>query len=112
MSFEDMLKKLKDEYITNLPSKFDELKFLAEKKDFEELENFFHKLKGSGKSYGVSEVTTYGEYFENQLKAKKSLTEDQLSCSITLLEKIINERSVDKEFDIQTNEDFLKLKAA
>ncbi len=112
MSFEEMLKKLKTEYITNLPSKAEELQFLVDNKDFEELENFFHKLKGSGKSYGVSEVTTYGEYFENLLKSNKALTDAQMTGALTLLEKIVESRQQDSEFDILSSEEFQTLKAA
>lgn len=111
MSFEDMMKKLQAEYVSNIINKVGELQELCEKGDCEsELENFFHKLKGSGKSYGVPEITTYGEFFEKLLKSGVSFDNELRDGALKLLKSIQEARVQDQAYPLDNCPVFNDLK--
>lgn len=87
MNFDDMMKQMKVKYIKELPSKIENLKVLVEQKNFDDLESFFHKFKGSGSSYGLPEISEYGAKYEQKAK-DKSLSEDELGGLVRELEAI------------------------
>lgn len=74
----DLLESLKAKYIEELPDKINEMKLFFEKKDWSELQNAFHKLKGSGKTYGLPEVSDISERCETYLIKKCSLSPNRI----------------------------------
>ena len=62
--FQNMMAELKKEYISELPAKINYIETLIEQSNQTELENEFHKLKGTGKTYGVPEVSIICEKAE------------------------------------------------
>ena len=80
MNFDDMMEKMRVKYLEDTSSKISELQVLAQNKDFKGLESFFHKLKGSGASYGLPEFSEYGAKYE--IKAKNS---DLSECELESL---------------------------
>jgi HPt (histidine-containing phosphotransfer) domain-containing protein len=62
--FKNMMAELKTEYLIELPDKINYIETLLEQTNQVELENEFHKLKGTGKTYGVPEVTDICEIAE------------------------------------------------
>lgn len=72
-----MMKKMKLKYISDLVSKIEDLKELVDKKDFKGLESFLHKLKGSGASYGLPEISDYGAKYEQKAK-DQALSDEEL----------------------------------
>lgn len=90
MNYDEIMKKMRGQYISSLQSQLTELK----EKTFSEIENeyflnFYHKLKGSGASYGIPEVSDFGNHYEQLIK-KNEFTQNDLEESIKKLEGIIN----------------------
>jgi HPt (histidine-containing phosphotransfer) domain-containing protein len=69
MSLEDVLAQLQKTYIKNMPIKLQAMKSLIDAKDFKSLREEFHKIKGTGRTYGLPEVTELGAIFEEILIA-------------------------------------------
>jgi HPt (histidine-containing phosphotransfer) domain-containing protein len=63
-SFEAMLQNLRNVYLQSLPEKWSRLEQLAAASNVAELKNEFHKLKGSGTTYGVPEISEMGAALE------------------------------------------------
>ena len=76
--FQNMMAELKTEYLKELPDKVKYIETLLAQSNQTELENEFHKLKGTGKTYGVPEVTDICEIAE---EACTSGTENWLEAS-------------------------------
>lgn len=60
----DLLAELKAEYLIALPGKIAKLKLLTEKAEWGELSEEYHKMKGTGKTYGYPEVSLICEKME------------------------------------------------
>ena len=108
MSFEEMLKKLQEEYIENLPNKISQLEQLIKKMDKKELENLFHKLKGTGKTYGIPEASLLGKVMEKICQDDKDVNK-HANISLDLLKKISEKRSQGDSFEIEFNQDYQQL---
>ena len=80
MDFEAMMKKMREKYLEDLKSQNADLKTMVEQKDFKALESFFHKLKGSGSSYGLPQISEYGAKYELKAKNQELTDEDLKSC--------------------------------
>jgi len=90
MSFNDMLEKLKMNYLKDLNVKVNELTdfvgSIESKSD--EIQTFYHQLKGSGATYGVPEISEIGKTFEDKAK-DKSLTDSDIEESKLKLEDVL-----------------------
>jgi HPt (histidine-containing phosphotransfer) domain-containing protein len=111
MSMDDLLKELQLEYIQGMPEKIQELKAFSKEKDLENLLNAFHKLKGSGKTYGVEEVSILGEFFEMWLREKKDKAIPFANQAAIILERIYTSRKESKPYSLTTDLEFQKLKS-
>jgi len=69
-----VLGELKNDYLKKLPQKIDNLKTLTTAKDWQALEDEYHKLKGTGKTYGFPEISVLCEKLEllSQQEAHRS----------------------------------------
>lgn len=68
MSIDALMAELRKEYIDSLNDKVVEAHELLERRDFVSVQNLFHKLKGSGATYGIPEASQLGEIVEAYLK--------------------------------------------
>lgn len=109
MSMDDLLKELQLEYIQSIPTKINELNEFLQKKDLENLINCFHKLKGSGKTYGLEEVSILGQFFELWMREQKEKVLPFVPKSIELLTKIHAARAEGKPFAINADPEYQKL---
>lgn len=100
MSIDSLMEELKKEYIDSFPEKISELDTLLKKKDFTGLQNSFHKLKGSGKTYGIPEISILGEYFEKLILKNPSESLNLIPFGIQIFEKIFSFRSKNIEYEI------------
>jgi|FLYM01.1.fsa_nt_gi HPt (histidine-containing phosphotransfer) domain-containing protein len=64
MTLDELLKNLQIEYLSELPSRIEVIKSHVESKDVRALVEDFHKLKGTGKTYGIPEISVIGEKME------------------------------------------------
>ncbi len=106
---DDLLKELQTEYVESLPEKISEIESFLFNKDKENLINAFHKLKGSGKTYGVDEVTILGEFFESWMRDKIEAAIPHVPKSIELLKKIYEARMKATPYSIDQDSDFKSL---
>ncbi len=104
-----MMKELKKEYIENLPDKISKIENFHNKKDVDGLLTAFHQLKGTGKTYGVPEVSTLGKIVEFACKKNKNVFEI-VPKGITLLKKIEQNRKKGNEYLIESDQDYLEIK--
>ncbi|MGE0527192.1 MAG: Hpt domain-containing protein [Bdellovibrionales bacterium] len=65
MSFEDLLKSLQAEYLASLPGKVLALQEELENASVVNLREMFHKLKGTGRTYGLPEVSELAKAAES-----------------------------------------------
>ncbi len=87
MSFDDVMKKMKAQYISDLATKITELEGFVQQKDFKEIESLLHKLKGSGASYGLPEISEYGAKYEQKAK-EQTLADEDLSLLVEELKSL------------------------
>ncbi len=57
MNFDELLRQLQAEYLASIPEKVAQIKQLISQGDAGNLREAFHKLKGTGKTYGMPEVS-------------------------------------------------------
>ena len=90
MSFNYMLEKLKLNYLKDLNVKVNKLTgFIGHiESKSEEIQTFYHQLKGSGATYGVPEISEIGKKFEDKTK-DKSLTDSDIEESKIKLEEVL-----------------------
>lgn len=89
MSFEDLMKKMRQDYLTNLHSQLEDLqKMTPPEEHLQSLESFFHKLKGSGASYGLPQISDYGAKYEQSAK-EKNFGQIDLEKSIQELQELL-----------------------
>lgn len=90
MSFDDMMKDLRVNYLKDLESRLSTLSEFQGKIDEkrEELRTFFHQLKGSGATYGVPKISEVGKNYEDKVKSN-TFSEEDLATSKNELEEIL-----------------------
>jgi len=89
MNFDEMLKTMRVKYLKDLESQISELEAMVKNKDFKALESFFHKLKGSGASYGLPKFSDYGAKFETKAK-NNDLSDEDLKMSVSDFKEILD----------------------
>jgi HPt (histidine-containing phosphotransfer) domain-containing protein len=83
-----VLNELKEEYLQKLPQKIQRLKDLTARQDWRALEEEYHKLKGTGKTYGFPEISIICEKMEFLAQQKQHHTSQLFESSVELLEKM------------------------
>ncbi len=91
--FQNMMAELKKEYIQELPDKISHLESLMSPPNQAELESEFHKLKGTGKTYGLPEVTEICEKAEDYCETGKDGWEAVSQTAIDELKKVVEQYS-------------------
>ena len=64
MSFEDLLKNLQVDYVAAIPNKIAQIRAQVRNADVPALRESFHKFKGTGRTYGLPEVSELAEVVE------------------------------------------------
>ncbi len=104
------MNQLKLDYIETLPEKRERIALLFKKNELEELETEFHKMKGTGKTYGLPEVSLLGEVLETVcMKAPAALTE-AIPMFLVLIDEIFKSRKSETAFLIEDSDEYQKLK--
>ena len=67
-----VLSDLKVEYLESLPNKIKKIRSLTKKEDWQSLYDEYHKLKGTGKTYGFPEISILCEQLEMLALKKES----------------------------------------
>lgn len=107
---EDVLQELRVEYLQCLPQRVILIQKLMAAQDWKRLETEFHKLKGTGKTYGISEVSTLSAELETY--SMKSGCKDLRTCELycALLTEITTRATRHETTDLSNHPLFIELK--
>jgi HPt (histidine-containing phosphotransfer) domain-containing protein len=103
MNFTDLLKSLHQEYLHSLPDKISMIEKQIKSGQTEQIADCFHKLKGTGTTYGFPEVSELGLVVEEICLTRplQALTAAQLA--VELLRDVYNARQRQTAFDLATD---------
>jgi len=86
----DILDELRKDYLDNLPSIIAEIKLALKNGDWDAIEKHFHRFAGSGKTYGLPEISTIGQSIETYLrKNQNNPSPTVVAEAILFFEKIV-----------------------
>lgn len=111
MDLESVLKDLREKYISDLPEVIESIETLFSQKNLALVREEFHKLRGTGKTYGIDEISAVGEAVENLCVYYPESAEQLIPLGIRILQRIHATRSQGRIFDVAADTDFLKLQA-
>ena len=109
-SYKQMMAELRTEYLQSFKEKFQIMTDLFDQKEWHSLELEFHKLKGTGTTYGVPEVSALCEQLERICRENEQIEKELLSQAIELLTAIRGKYLEGKNFDLETNNHFQNIK--
>lgn len=109
MSFQEMMENLKKEYIQSIPEKIAEIKTLKNTQDLPGLRNAFHKLKGSGQTYGLPEISEIAAPVEGLFKIGSQEALPACDRALVLFEKLYQAETHHLPFRLQEQPEFLTL---
>jgi HPt (histidine-containing phosphotransfer) domain-containing protein len=95
-----LLSELKQEYIISLPGKIERLRQFTEERDWANLSEEYHKLKGNGKTYGLPEISILCEQLELIALKKDAQKFTLFEHALTLLERMHKSYLSGDSFDL------------
>ncbi len=111
MSFDEMMKELKQEYLEALPQRILNLRQWIQTGEVSLLINEFHKFKGTGTTYGLPEISELGSTMERllaELEANEALVKSQ--TGVDILEQIFSQRQRGFELNLEEHMGYKELK--
>lgn len=109
MSMNDMLKELQKDYLQSLPEKIADIRAHIKAGAVSELEMAFHKLKGTGKTYGIPEISELAAAVEHICHDKPAKAGTAASQAVAILSDIHSARKSNGQFQLETDPRFKKL---
>ncbi|MDX9732468.1 MAG: Hpt domain-containing protein [Bdellovibrionales bacterium] len=109
MSINDVLAELRKTYLDALPERANMIEKLMSESRYSEVETEFHKLKGTGKTYGLPEVTQIGEIAERLCEQGSTSAEESVPAALRVLRKVTAARTAGHPLDLENDVDFLYL---
>lgn len=106
MSINRLLDDIKKDYLAVLPGKLDKIRDLKNKGELLLVRDEFHKLKGSGKTYGFPEISTLCEKLETLCKLNHPEINSIIDHGISVLGKIHAGRQNQNPLDLTQDEEF------
>jgi chemotaxis protein histidine kinase CheA len=110
MSLNDLMIKLQKDYLDSLPTKMKTIEAHWKNDLIEELEGEFHKMKGTGLTYGMPELSLLAREMENLCAARQT---DHIArampIALTLIEKTRLERIAGRAFDLSSDASYRRL---
>lgn len=98
-----ILAELKVEYLASFPQKIQKLKALTQSKDWTQLAEEYHKLKGTGKTYGFPEVSTICEKLETLATHNQTHLQHLFEQAIELLERMHKAYQMGNSFELDSD---------
>lgn len=109
-SLNDLLKTLQVEYLAELPGRIEGIEAHVSRKDIPALIEDFHKLKGTGKTYGIPEISALGEKMEQLFISCPAQGFSRVGHAVSLLRSIHGARTGGTEFAIDKDIRFQEMK--
>lgn len=110
MSLEQMMAELRKDYVDSLPKKLVSITDHWTSGQIDELKNDFHKLKGTGKTYGLPEITDVGLIMEHLCKVRPDQLKVAMPLAQSALKSIYALRSQNKDVTLDTVTELRELK--
>ena len=105
----EILAELKAEYLAKFPEKIAKLKSLTAAQNWPGLEEEYHNLKGTGKTYGYPEISALCEKLEKLSQNPSTQSPQLFQQAIVLLEQIFDFYSRGETVDLVTNDIFQEI---
>lgn len=112
MSFAAMMEQLKQEYIESLPEKIQTIEGHIKTQCTDSLKEDFHKLKGTGKTYGLPEISTLAASIESICIHSPEKSVEAAVQALPILQDIHQSRVADQSHDIGSDERFIQIRRA
>ncbi len=106
MSLKELLAELQKEYLATFPAKVVLISDLWRKREMTELETEYHKMKGTGRTYGLPEVSQVGEALERLCEVAPDQLEKAVPLSLQVLTKIRAHRERGETLSVEIDPDF------
>ena len=110
MSFEELLKSLRADYLDSLPGKIDIILNQIHATALDDLRESFHKLKGTGTTYGLPEVSELAEVLEDICTDRPTDAPRAALRATELLREIHQAHSNDRAFDLSADARFTEVR--
>lgn len=110
MNLEAVLAELKKEYVASLPLRMDDIRYHWKGSDFDTLKDDFHRLKGTGKTYGLPELSHIGEIGELICRDKFENIPTAMPLLIELIAAVHQSAVIQQSFDVTLDPRFSQLK--
>jgi HPt (histidine-containing phosphotransfer) domain-containing protein len=107
-SWDEVLKGLQSDYLIQVADRLPKISLLVAAKDWKTSESEFHKLKGTGKTYGFEEVSTICRLLEAQCQ-KSEPVEHFLELGLKLLRFCLENYKTKTKFKLEDQIDFKTL---
>ncbi|MEZ0391094.1 MAG: Hpt domain-containing protein [Pseudobdellovibrionaceae bacterium] len=99
----EVLQELRREYLLKFPQKIEKLRKLTEAQDWKALEEEYHKLKGTGKTYGFPGVSQICERLEVMAQKPQTQIADVFEKSLELLERMHQKHIENQSLDLSAD---------
>lgn len=109
MNIAEMLKELQKEYISELPDKLQVIKASFLRNDIDELRGHFHKLKGTGSTYGIPELSELGLIAEGICSQRPRHLAEVIPLCLELIHEIHIARTQQQPFNLSEDSRFIKV---
>lgn len=109
MSFDELLAGLRAEYLKGFEAKIENLKMATQVKDLKKIEEIFHQLKGTGKTYGFEEISLLAEPVERSFRMGHSKALTWGLQAIELLETWNTHQQKTQAFDLLSDTRYIEL---
>ena len=109
---EDLLKSLRVEYVAELPAKVVKIEAWVRDANAAEVRDAFHKLKGTGKTYGVPEVSELAALVEERCIVDPTAGLAMAAVATQILGDIALARQKDEAYALAADPRFGGLRAA
>lgn len=106
MSFSELLSTLRAEYLQSLPTKIADIRMQISTDDRVALRTSFHKLKGTGRTYGIPEVSELAEVIEKVVLHQPDSALNAAEQGALLLEDIASAYVSAMEFNLKSDPRF------
>jgi hypothetical protein len=106
MSFAALMEQLKLEYIQSLPEKIDTIQFHIKQQYASHLREDFHKLKGTGLTYGLPEISTLAQTVEAICLAQPEQSVQAATEALPILRDIYQSRARDSTHPLESDPRF------
>ncbi|HAG91548.1 MAG TPA: hypothetical protein DCL41_06735 [Bdellovibrionales bacterium] len=112
MSLDDLLKQLQKEYLEEIPSRIEGIQSHVDAKNMDALKEDFHKMKGTGKTYGIPEITELGEKMESLFLACPAQGLSRVNEALAILSRIHDSRTQGQAYMIHEDSRFMEIQKA